>query len=105
MEAKDFAKVISDVEALIPNAEKLVSDCKLSRNDKVSLIKATKITSRDPATCIEDLMSIIPAIESLVKDMEANDFAKVISDVEALIPNAEKLVSDCKLSRNDKKIS
>jgi len=99
--AGNYDKALTDGLALLPDAEKAVTDCTSSVAPKLmsKMIhmkeKLMKINVGDLPTCISDIEALIPGLESVIADFKAGDYDKALTDGLALLPDAEKAASDC----------
>jgi len=101
--AGNYEKALTDGLALLPDAEKALSDC-MSSEKKERIMKIVDIISKvskvqDLPTCISDIEALIPGVEGLIADFKAGNYEKALTDGMALLPDAEKAVSDC-ISKN-----
>jgi len=48
--------------------------------------------------CISDVLALVPVVEQIVSDVEAENLSAVISDIESAIPQVESAISSCSSS-------
>jgi len=98
IESDNLANVISAITALVPQVEQAVTDCTGALKLVITSIKSeTSVEKRiaQSASCMEDILGLIPTVEQIASDVEAENITALISDVEGAIPQLESVVSAC----------
>jgi len=111
---EDLPTCIADLEAAIPDVEKIIADFKAGNYDqaltdalalvpefekaKTDCLSSKKMEFKqvgDLPTCIADLEAAIPDVEKIIADFKAGNYDQALSDAMALLPEAEKAYTDC----------
>jgi len=99
--AGNYEKALTDGMALLPDAEKALTDCTSSVAPKLlhKIIKAKNFLKNvkvgDLPTCISDIEALIPDLEKVIADFKSGDYTQALADGMAMLPDAEKAYSDC----------
>jgi len=78
---------------LIPGLETAISDCSGALSSLVTLTKEVRVLQS--GDCISDVLALVPVVQKIVSDVEAENISSVISDVESAIPQVESAISAC----------
>ena len=86
--SKNYDQALTDALALVPAAEKAYTDCLSSKKKEFKNYK-------DLPTCIADIEAAIPDVEKVIADFKAGNYDQALTDALALVPTVEKAYSDC----------
>lgn len=87
VQAKEWYKVLEDAKNLIPAAMSINSDC----FDKNTVQPSKAIDM----TCINDIVSVLADLETVVNDVASFNIAGAIQAAEQVVPLGKKAVADC----------
>ena len=97
--AGNYDQALTDALALLPEFEKAKTDClsgaRKQKFERIVNVLKNVTHIQDLPTCISDIEALIPGVESVIADFKAGDYDKALSDGLALLPDAEKAASDC----------
>jgi len=111
----DLPTCISDIEAMIPDVEKVIADFKAGNTTQAladlltiapeaqkaytDCTASVESELKDLPTCIADIEAAIPDVEKIIADFKAGNYTQALTDALALEPEATKAYADCTASK------
>jgi tetratricopeptide (TPR) repeat protein len=91
--AGNYDQALTDALALVPAVEKAATDCLSSKKNEFHALKSHGL--KDLPTCIADIEAAIPDLEKVIADFKAGNYEQALTDGLALVPTIEKAATDC----------
>ena len=93
-ESKNYGQLIVDVQSLIHLANIASSDC----FNSTFALPAEELEQRlnlNPSQCLNDVLGLVPVLQSIVGDAQNKDFAKLLQDFLQAVPLLKGFAGDC----------